>query len=112
MVRETKMTFIQRKGYRKSSEQRHLLFRLSDIIDKIMDEDEIFKGIDKYKLLESISNMLSGISVEWNKIPDKELFERTKRILVLEAMSGILKELKPPQIKIFEEAIKRRTLFK
>ena len=82
------------------------------MIDKITDEEELFKGIDKYKLLETISKMLSDISIEWNKISDGEFFERTKRILVLEAMSGILKELKPEQIEIFDEAIKRRPLFK
>ena len=56
--------------------------------------------------------MLSGISVEWDEISDEELFERIKRILLLEAMSGILKDLDSQQIAIFDEAIKRRPLFK
>ena len=88
--------------------------QISGIIDKILDEDKegLLKGIDKHKVLETILKMVSDISLEWNEISDEEFFERIKRILVLEAMSGILKELEPEQIRIFDEAIKRRPLFK
>jgi len=96
----------------KIARQMQCLIKISEMIDKITHEEELFKGIDKHKLLKSISKMLSDISVEWSEIPDKELFERTKRILALEAMSGILKELNPEQIEIFDEAVKRRSLFK
>ncbi len=104
-------TVLTEEFYKKS-EQRQLLLKISEMIDKITEKEDIFKGIDKHKLLETISKMLSDISVEWNKISYEEFFERTKRLLVLEAMSGILKELKPEQIEIFDEAIKRRPLFK
>lgn len=88
------------------------LINISKMIDKITHEDEFFNGIDKDKLLKTISKRLNDISVEWDKISDEELFERTKRILALEAMSGILKDLNPEQIEIFDEAVKRRPLFK
>jgi len=75
-------------------------------------KEELFKGIDRHKLLKTISKMLSSISVELDEISDEELFERIKRILLLEAMSGILKDLDSEQIAIFDETIKRRPLFK
>jgi len=87
------------------------LIKISKMIDKITDEEELFKGIDKHKLLKTISKLLSDISVEWGEIFNEELFERTKGILALEAMSGILKDLNPEQIEIFDEAVKRRPLF-
>ncbi len=89
-----------------------MLFKISKIIDKIIKEEDVFKEIDKYNLLKNISKIIYDISIEWDKISDKELSERIKRILALEAMSGILKELQPEQIKIFNESVKRRALFK
>ncbi len=91
-----------------------LPLKVLETIDKIIDEDEngLFNSIDKYKVSSVVSKMLSEVSIEWNKVSNQEFYERIKRILILEAMSGILKELKPEQVKTFEESIKRRPLFK
>ena len=86
--------------------------KISMMIDKIIQEEELSKGINKHKLLKAISEMLSDTSIELSEISDEELFERIKRILLLEAASGILKDLSPEQIEIFDEAIKRRFFFK
>lgn len=108
---EFKTETVFTEEFYKRVRQIQCLIKISKMIDKITHEEELFKGIDKHKLLKTISKMLSDISVEWGEISNEELFERTKRILALEAMSGILKDLNPEQIEIFDEAVKRRPLF-
>jgi len=108
---EFKTATVFLEEFPKKVKETLLLVKISEMIDKITHEEEIFKGIDKHKLLKTISKMLSDISVEWDKISKEELFERIKRILALEAMSGILKDLNPEQIEIFDKAVKRRALF-
>jgi len=87
------------------------LIKISKMIDKITQEERLFKGINKHKLLKDISEMLGDTSVELSEISDEELLERIKRILTLEVMSGILRDLNPEQATTFDEAVKRRTLF-
>jgi len=83
------------------------------MINKIMEEEKtLFEGIDTSKLLRSISKIISETTIEWDKIPDEVLFERLRRIIAIEAMSGLLKNLTPEEEKTFESAIKRRPLFK
>lgn len=109
---EFKTETVFAEGFYKRISQIQCLIKISKLIEKIIYKDELFKGIDKHKLLKTISKMLSGISVELDEISDEELFERIKRILLLEAMSGILKDLDSQQIALFDEAVKRRPLFK
>ena len=109
---EFKTETVFAEGFYKRISQIQCLIKISKLIEKIVYKDELFKGIDKHKLLKTISKMLSSISVELDEISDEELFERIKRILLLEAMSGILKDLDSEQIAIFDETIKRRPLFK
>ncbi len=68
--------------------------------------------MDKNKLLETVLQMLNDVPIDRDDVSENELIGRIKRILALEAMSGILKELKPEQIETFDEAVKRRPLFK
>lgn len=97
----------------RGSEQREVLIKISNMINKIMEEEKaLFEGIDTSKLLRSISKIISETTIEWDKIPDEVLFERLRRIIAIEAMSGLLKNLTPEEEKTFESAVKRRPLFK
>lgn len=89
-----------------------VLTSISMIIVRLVEDNEVFKEIDKAKLLNAISEMLDEFPPEQMKIPEEELFERIKGVLALEAVSGILNELTPEQMEAFEEAVKRRPLFK
>lgn len=42
----------------------------------------------------------------------EESFRKVEQLRVLEDVSGILNELTPQEMKIFEEVVKRRSLFK
>jgi len=82
--------------------------RISIIINKLQSEEEIFQDIDKDKILKIINES----SLNLSDISDEELVKRIKRILAIEAMSGILKDLSKEQIEIFNDDIKRSSLFK
>lgn len=73
---------------------------------------EIFKRVDKNKLFESLSDLLDKLPVERISIPEDMLTERIRKLMALEAMSGILDELTPEQLEAFEAAVKRRPLFR
>ncbi len=93
-------------------EQTKVLEKVSRIYDKLTLEEKFLRDVDKTKLLRTISEILNEISPEQLNILENELFERIRGVLVLEAVSGTLNELTPEQIKDFDEAVKRRSLFK
>ncbi|PIU64629.1 MAG: hypothetical protein COS84_08080 [Armatimonadetes bacterium CG07_land_8_20_14_0_80_40_9] len=93
-------------------EQIKVLEKVSRICDKLILEEKFLRKIDKKKLLKTISEILNEIPPEQLKIPEDELFKRIRGVLVLESISGTLNELTSGQIKDFDEAVKRRTLFK
>ena len=85
--------------------------QVSRVYDKLTDEEKFLVGIDKTKLLGIISEILDEIPSKQTKIPEDELFERIRGVLVLEAASGTLNELTSEQIRAFDEAVKRRPFF-
>lgn len=89
-----------------------LLEKISIIFDKLTLEENFFREVDKTKLLRTISEISNEIPSEQLNIPEEELFERIRGVLALEVVSGTLNELTPEQIKDFDEAVKRRPLFK
>ena len=82
-----------------------LLLKICRIVNQLSDSDPIFSGLSKMRILEKISIMLDEIKEDWRKIGDQELFERIKKVLLLEAMGEILKDLSPEKIKKFEEEV-------
>ena len=89
-----------------------LLKQMPGLMDKLIGKDDIFKRIDKNKLLKSLSAMLDRLPVERIAVPEEELIKRIRKIMVLEAMSGLLDDLTPEQLEAFETSVKRRALFK
>ncbi|NMB82948.1 MAG: hypothetical protein GYA14_14140 [Ignavibacteria bacterium] len=83
--------------------------KILKIIDKLQSEEEIFEDIDKNKVLNKILKIINESSLNLSDVSDEEL---VKRILVIEAMSGILKDLSKEQIEIFNDDIKRKSVFK
>ena len=81
-------------------------------MDKLISKEDIFKRIDKKKLLKSLSAMLDKLPLEQISIPEEELTKRIRKIMALEAMSELLDDLTPEQLEAFETSVKRRPLFK
>ncbi|MGQ9628521.1 MAG: CopG family antitoxin [Anaerolineae bacterium] len=88
------------------------MVRLLKIINKLIEEKEVFKKINKAKMIEFLSNMVENLSFEQlTSVTDDELTNRIEKIMLIEASSGILNELSQAQMESFEEAIKRREFF-
>ena len=107
-----KYPFHTEESYRRGRKRDELLKQMSELIDKLISEEGIFKRVDKSKLFESLSDLLDKLPLERISIPEEELTKRIRKIMALEAMSGILDELTPEQLEAFEAAVKRRPLFK
>jgi hypothetical protein len=90
-------------------EGKDIINRISEVIDKVISEDEAFKEIDRTKILKELSGMIGEINL--HQVSDDELYIRIKKILVLELVFGTLGNLKDKQIKAFDEALKRRSVF-
>lgn len=100
------------KDFIKKTEKERALKNISRIIDELINKEKLFEEIDKAKVLNAISETLNEISLEQMEISKEELSKRIEGVLVLEVVSGMLNELTPDQIKDFDEAVKRRPLFK
>jgi len=107
---EQETTFFEE--FIREIEKEKVLENVSRMFDELTLKEKFFRGMDKTKLLNAISEMLNGFPPEQMRISEDELLERIKGVLVLEAVSGILNELTPEQREVFDEAVKRRPLFK
>ena len=85
--------------------------RMSEIVDKLIECNDVFKEVDKPKIIESLSNLMENPPRELISITDNELTRRIEKVMLIEAMSGMLNDLSPAQIKSFEAAAKRRRFF-
>lgn len=93
-------------------EKTQLLIQIQNLIDIIISKEEIFKTIDRRKLLKEILKIINELSPDAVRCSDEELETRIRQIMVLEIVSGMLNDLSSEQIKTFDEAVKRRRLFK
>lgn len=86
--------------------------RISAIVDRLIEHEEVFREIDKDKLMESLSRTIGRLPKgQLESISDKELARRLEGVMSIEVMSGLLKDLSPEQIEAFDEAVKRREFF-
>ncbi|MEM2959456.1 MAG: hypothetical protein Q6366_011300 [Candidatus Freyarchaeota archaeon] len=85
---------------------------ISEIVDKLMEKREVFKKLDKAKLIEFILSLVEKMPSDQRvSVTDDELSARIEKIMLIEAATGILNELSPEQTESFEAAAKRRELF-
>ena len=85
--------------------------RISKIVDKLIEEDEVLRSVDRTQIMESLSELMEDPPSDLMSITDDELAQRIERVLLIEAMSGILNDLSPAQMRAFEAAVKRRKFF-
>lgn len=96
-----------------SSIKREVLPHISKLVDKVIKDSEFFKKVDKTKLIEFFSYLIEGLQPgQLISITEDELTRRIEKIVLIEAMTGVLNELSPTQTESFEAAIKRREFFK
>lgn len=65
--------------------------------------------LKKWEMIEMLVDLFGKLSLEeMQAIKDDDLTNRINKILVLEAVSGTLNDLTPEQIKMYDEAVKRK----
>jgi len=90
-----------------------ILRSISDIINKLVTDKDVFKKVNKTRLMKFLSDLMKKLPEEqFIDITENELFQRVEKIMLVEATAGMLSDLSPKQLKSFEASIKRRALFK
>lgn len=90
-----------------AEERIKLLSNISDIIDKIKEEDKLhdnlFEKVDKKEMLEFISSRLEIIQLN---ITQEELTKRIEKVMIIEGMSHIMDDCTKEQKDHFCKSIK------
>jgi len=93
-------------------ERENIFAFISEITNKLIEEEKTFKGLDKKKIENFLRTIKKSIpSKQLETLSDEELVTRVKKALEIELMCGLLNDLNEKQIMNFESAIKRRDLF-
>ncbi|WYL93345.1 MAG: hypothetical protein HEQ35_05285 [Gloeotrichia echinulata IR180] len=84
--------------------------RISPIVDNLFKGNSLYLvKLKKWEMMEMLVDLFGRFSPEeMRAIKDEDLTRRIDKILVLEAVSGTLNDLTPEQIKMYDEAVKRK----
>jgi len=93
-----------------SSYHQELTNRISPIVDNLFKSNSLYLvKLKKWEMIEMLVDLFGKFSPEeMRAIKDDDLTRRIDSILVLEAVSGTLNDLTPEQIKMYDEAVKRK----
>ncbi len=93
-----------------SSYHQELTNRISPIVDNLFKSNSLYLvKLKKWEMIEMLVDLFGKfIPEEMRAIKDDDLTRRIDSILVLEAVSGTLNDLTPEQIKMDDEAVKRK----
>ncbi|MFN6563320.1 MAG: hypothetical protein RMY28_026485 [Nostoc sp. ChiSLP01] len=93
-----------------SSQRDALAARILPIVEKLFQDNNLYQlKLDKQQMIEMLVNMFGQFTPEEMKaITEHELTRRIDKILVVEAVSGTLNDLTPEQIKMYDEAVRRK----
>jgi hypothetical protein len=93
-----------------SSYHQELTNRISPIVEKLFKSNSLYLvKLKKWEMMEMLVDLFGRFSPEeMRAIKDDDLTCRVDSILVLEAVSGTLNDLTPEQIKMYDEAVKRK----
>ena len=83
--------------------------KLPEIVKSLIDNNPLYQeNLDKQEMLEVINRNFDPVAVpDVNSICEEELTKRIKSILSLHLVSGMLNDLTPEQMQIFDESVKR-----
>jgi len=83
--------------------------KLTEIVKTLIDNNPLYQeNLDKEKMLEVINRTFDPVAIpDVNSISEEELMKRIKSILSLHLVSGMLNDVTPEQMLIFDESVKR-----
>ena len=93
-----------------STEKQTRLARISTIAENLLGSKQLYQErLERDEMIQHILNLFDNFSAEESEaVDDEELIDRIGSILVLHATSGILNDLTPEQIEIFDAAVEGR----
>jgi hypothetical protein len=86
------------------------LNRISPVVEKLIKGNSLYQvKLNQREMIKMLVELFGQFSPEeMRAIHDDDFIRRIDKILVLEAVSGKLNDLTPEQIKMYDEAVKRR----
>jgi hypothetical protein len=83
--------------------------KLTEIVKTLIDNNPLYQeNLDRQEMLEVINRNFDPVKViDVNSISEQELTKRIKSILSLHLVSGMLNDLTPEEMRIFDESVKR-----
>ena len=91
-------------------EREALPSRISEIVDNLFQGNGLYEDrLDKDKMIQHLVSLFKKLpNEELKMIDDENLLGRIDSILVLEATAGLLNDLTPEQLEIFDAAVEGR----
>ncbi|MGH1392661.1 MAG: hypothetical protein ACRAVC_01315 [Trichormus sp.] len=83
--------------------------RLTEIVKTLIDNNHLYQeNLDKQEMIAEITRTFNPVAVpDLENISEEELTKRIKSILSLHLVSGMLNDLTPEQMQLFDESVKR-----
>ena len=88
-----------------------VLNRISKIVDQVFENSEVYREeVDREEFIRYFSNrMENGLPPEeLISITEEELVRMVRQIMAVDVLSGLLSDLTPEELKIFDAAVEGR----
>ncbi len=84
--------------------------RISKVVDEWMAKDEDYRErLDRRKTIKHLTTLMKKFSLdEFLAIEDEDFKQRIKKLMTNQLVGGMLSDLNPEEMRIFNEAIARR----
>ncbi|MDB9372212.1 hypothetical protein [Nodularia sphaerocarpa] len=86
--------------------------RISAIVEDLIAHNDLYQEkLDKQQMIHKIYNLFiqtNSSDDDVDTITEDDLANRINKILVVESVSGLLNDLTPEEMRIFDEAVKRK----
>lgn len=93
-----------------SDNKEAVILRISPIVDRLLQSEHNYQ--DKFsfdEIMQVFSNLLEEVDAEEIlNLKQEELTNRIKRVIAIEATAGMLNDLTPEQIELFDAAVEGR----
>lgn len=77
-----------------------------EIVEELLEKDNLFKNLNKNELRKIFTQTLDKVSPEEIiSLDNEDLRTRVDRIMAIELLSGMLDDLTPEEIEIFDAAV-------
>lgn len=86
------------------------LSRISSIVEDLFKSNSLFQEkLDETEMIQHLTNLFKKFSLaEFESIDDDDLRKRIKFVMVVEATAGMLSDLNPEEMEVFDAAVEGR----